>query len=729
MFYNSSPFETNALMRSPNGDITTQFELHDSDLMGDVKYDILLTSISSKIKTCLSLLQQDGLIEKDMSLREIYNKYLHPEYMNFDREDIWSALSNGEVMDVFQFNDGVGLATAKLIKPTDVMQMTISNALMRLQGEKGKERPADRYARLKNDMTQWYSEVRNDWRLSEQEVKILEPYYLPRFGTPCAQEDMMRICMDKNISDFTLSESNECRKIVGKKIIKKVPALKEKFLNACPNKNFGEYVWETTMMPQMSYAFNLGHGLAYSFVGIQTLYLAKTFPSIYWNCACLIINAGGADLLNADDTDSDIDETQEKDKNKKKNKTVDYGKISIALGKSKKANINVMPPDINKSSLIFSPFAEQETIIYGFKGIDHIGTALIYEIISNRPYNSIEDFLTKVKVNKTQMISLIKSGAFDDLYHDRAIAMDAYLNLIADKKKRITLQNMKMLMEKHMIPEHLTIEGQIYNFNKYLKQYAKDNVYELNNIAFNFFIQHFDQDLLINVKIDENGTCGEIKQTVWDKLYQKAMNPIREWMKEKQSTILEELNGKLYTEIEQKYAQGDINKWDMDSLGTYCHEHELKKLRKDVYGISVFENLDEEPQIATELTTKDGSIIRLYDITRVCGTIINKDKNKSTITILTPEMEVVSVKVWKNQYAEWDRQLSRRNPDGTKTVVEKSFFARGNKIIITGIRRGDDFVPKKYKSTKYPLFEKIISMDDDGFITQSATERIKLEDE
>lgn len=34
MMYNNSPFETNALMRSPNGDLTTQFELHDSDLMG-----------------------------------------------------------------------------------------------------------------------------------------------------------------------------------------------------------------------------------------------------------------------------------------------------------------------------------------------------------------------------------------------------------------------------------------------------------------------------------------------------------------------------------------------------------------------------------------------------------------------------------------------------------------------------------------------------------------------
>ena len=39
ILYNNSPFETNALMRSPNGDIITQYDLHTSEIFGDVKYD------------------------------------------------------------------------------------------------------------------------------------------------------------------------------------------------------------------------------------------------------------------------------------------------------------------------------------------------------------------------------------------------------------------------------------------------------------------------------------------------------------------------------------------------------------------------------------------------------------------------------------------------------------------------------------------------------------------
>lgn len=195
----------------------------------------------------------------------------------------------------------------------------------------------------------------------------------------------------------------------------------------------------------MGYAFARPHALAYSFVGIQTLYLATNFPQIFWNCACLIVNAGGTELLlQIEDNDEDDEE-----ETKKKNKTNAYGKIARAIGESKSNGITILPPNINESDLIFKPDLQHNAILYGMKGLTRVGTDLVYQIFKNRPYTSIEDFLTKVKVNKTQMISLIKSGAFDRLYNNNRIeAMNYYLSLIADKKKRITLQNMNMLIEK-----------------------------------------------------------------------------------------------------------------------------------------------------------------------------------------------------------------------------------------------------------------------------------------
>ena len=139
---------------------------------------------------------------------------------------------------------------------------------------------------------------------------------------------------------------------------------------------------------------------------------------------------------------------EEKTKNsqkKKIQKTNNYGRIASAIGKMKMSGINISPPDINKSSYTFSPDVENSIIRYGISGIVKIGDELIKSIISNRPYSSIEDFLSKVKINKPQMVNLIKAGAFDS-FGDRIKIMKQYIESVSDIKKRITLQNMKMLI-------------------------------------------------------------------------------------------------------------------------------------------------------------------------------------------------------------------------------------------------------------------------------------------
>ena len=63
----------------------------------------------------------------------------------------------------------------------------------------------------------------------------------------------------------------------------------------------------------------------------------------------------------------------------------------------------------------------------------------------------------------------------------------------------------------------------------------------------------------------------------------------------------------------------------------------------------------------------------------------------------------------------FSKQISFKNEEtGKKTVIEKSWFKRGNKIIVTGIRRGDMFIGKKYKSTPYHFIELIEEVNEDG---------------
>ena len=254
ILYNNDPWVTNAVMRSPNGDLTTQFDLHRSEQLGDTKIDCLVTEICDKIINCINLLQKDGYFEQDLTLRQIYNKYLHPNRIDLNDDRLWDKLASGEVVDLFQFDSAVGGQAIKSILPRNPIQMMMANALTRLTGEKGRERPIDRYVRFKNNIQLWYAECKQ-WNLSDDEVKILEPYYLPVSGCPTTQEKLMLLCMEPKLAHFSLAEANAARKVCSKKQLNKIPELKEKFVYNCPNENLGEYVWETAILPQLSYAF------------------------------------------------------------------------------------------------------------------------------------------------------------------------------------------------------------------------------------------------------------------------------------------------------------------------------------------------------------------------------------------------------------------------------------------------------------------------------------------
>lgn len=515
-----------------------------------------------------------------------------------------------------------------------------------------------------------------------------------------------------------------------KKDPKGYEALSKEFFEVTKEKGCDEdlcnYVWNNLIALNKGYGFNAAHTLAYSIVALQELNLCYKYPIIFWNTANLIVDSGSMNL--EEEFGFDDEEDDEESDEKLKNSSTDYGRIATAIGKMKTNGIDFTLPNINKSDITYIPDVENNQIISGLRGITRIGNQLIKDIITNRPYSSIPDFTLKVKVNKPQMINLIKSGAFDSLYPqlDRCGIMKEYLETIADKKKRITLQNMQMLIAKDMIPEYLDFEKRLFNFNKYLKKAKNGDYYNLDSIALRFYTDNYSEDCLENFEVNDNEMSARILQKIWDNTYKKGMDPVRAWMKENQQEILDTLNDKLLQDVAEKYTEGSVSKWEMDSLSFYYHDHELATLKSQVYNVVNFFDLPEEAEIENSFTSKDGSTITMYKISRIAGTVIDKNKNKNQVTLLTNN-GVVTVKIWKNQFTAWDKQISQKDSDGIKHVIEKSWFQRGTKLIITGIRREDAFIPKKYKSTSFPLFEKIEQLSDDGFILSSQTERAEVE--
>ena len=653
-------------------------------------------------------------------------------------------------MSLFQMEKQSGISGIAAMKPTSVDDLAILNSAIRLMAtERGGEMPVNKLARFKAHPSDWDYEL-SKYGLGAEAKKILEPVLSTSYGLCIAQEQFMQLVQLPELGGFNLTWADKLRKSIAKKNPAEYDKLTEEYFKIIKEKGLNEqlctYVWNVLIAMSKGYGFNLSHTLAYSLIGLQELNLAYRYPTILWDCACLISDSGGAeqsedeeDTTEQEYTDEYYDssfgtfEEQEEEeeeeeeievkKKKKISKSANYGKIATAIGKMTHEGVSIVATDINQSKYTFSPDINNNRIIYGLSGITKVGDEIVKQIIENRPYSNIEEFLNKVKINKPQMINLIKSGAFDNLYGgDRVKVMNVYIDLISDKKKRITLQNMQMLMNFNLIPAEYDFQCRVYNFNKYLKKFKIDSYYGLNEIAFKFYNNNFDLDLLIP---GENEFVFLIKQTDWDKIYKKQMDKIRPFIKDNNELLLNKVNWKLRQDLWDKYCLGNISKWEMDSISCYIHDHELKKVKNNFYGLSEYSRLPEYPIINYEFKSKEtGQKIPLFKICRIAGTVLDKDKNKKTVTLLTND-SVVTVKIFGDAFTHYDRQISEKQADGTKKVIEKSWLSRGNKIIVTGIRREDNFIAKKYKNTPHHLVELITSIDDSGYI-QTQKERIEV---
>ena len=732
VLFSNDPFEHCAFMKTPKEEIITQWNLHDIEYMGNVKYDFLVTEVQDKIVQTIKFLQEDEVIEPELSLREVYDKYLHPNVLPKDSDKIWDALDDVSVINIFQFDSQEGVKAAKRLRPRNVLELSDANGLMRLMGEEGQLRPIDKYYRYKNNIDLWYNEM-TEWGLTAEEQKTLEPYFLSSYGVPPSQEQLMRMLMDENICGFTLAEANDARKIVGKKQMARIPELQAKVMEQAKSKPLGSYVWKYGAGPQMGYSFSIIHSLAYSFVGVQTVYLATYFDPIYWNTACLVVNSGSLEEEEIEEEIIDIYEPEDyenytyedfPDRSGKIRRSVntDYGKIAKALGEIISQGINVSLVDINKSGFGFKPDVENHQILFGMKALLNINDDLVRDIITNRPYASIKDFYNKIKPKKQSMVSLIKAGAFDNMI-DRKLAMAWFLWETCDKKSRLTLQNMPTLVKMGLIPQDTDARKfafSIYEFTRYLKSVcrssASDTSYKLDARAEEFLVKIEKENM---IQPDET-----LSVKAWDNFYQGVMDTFRTWLKVNGPEVLQELNDRIFKIEWDKYASGNISAWEMEVLCFYHHPHELSHINMGKYGLTNFYSLPEEPIV--EKTYKRGNNeIKLFKLSKICGTCIAKNKTKSIVTLLTTD-GVVNVKFRKEYFALFDKTISEIGEDGKKHRVETSWFNRGSMIIVQGVRTGDTFVSKKYNTSGGHQLYKIMSIDKDGDITLQ-TERYKGE--
>lgn len=151
------------------------------------------------------------------------------------------------------------------------------------------------------------------------------------------------------------------------------------------------------MMDFAEYAFNKSHACAYAVVSYQTAYLKCYYEPEYM-----------AALLNSFISSSD--------------------KLSHYMSYLKRAGIEILLPDINKSQRLFT--VEEGKIRFGLSALANVGDSIgqVFEERKKGDYEDFEDFVRRNAghINKAQIESLILAGAFDSFGARRSQLMMVY---------------------------------------------------------------------------------------------------------------------------------------------------------------------------------------------------------------------------------------------------------------------------------------------------------------
>ena len=248
-----------ALMKVPNGDTVTQFDLHDAEDVSLIKIDLLSTECEDKIHTCLDLLAEAGYIDLQPTLRQTYNKYLDIYALERDDPEMWEMVWEHKIQSLFQMEQQSGIQGIALTKPESVDDLAVLNSVIRLMAqEKGAEQPLNKYARYKNDISLWYQEM-NNYGLTKAEQSLLEPIVKQSYGICESQEKFMSLVQLPECGGFNLTWADRLRKAIAKKNPAGYLELQKEYFAEVENKglstNLCNYVWNVLVATSKGYGF------------------------------------------------------------------------------------------------------------------------------------------------------------------------------------------------------------------------------------------------------------------------------------------------------------------------------------------------------------------------------------------------------------------------------------------------------------------------------------------
>ena len=345
---------------------STQYDMYSSENAGLVKFDLL------GLKTLT-------VIDKTIKRLKLKNISLDISKINQNDEKVFSLLSTGETIGLFQLESAGMRDAIKQMKPNKFDDIIALVALYR---------PGP----MSNIPV--YNDCKNGIKEPDYIHSTLKEILKPTYGIIIYQEQVMQIA--QTLAGFTAGEADILRRAMGKKKKAELDKQKERFINgALKNgiaKDVANFVF-TKIEPFAQYGFNKSHAAAYALIAYQTAYL-KTYHKEDFIAATM-----STELTNT-------------------------SKLREFVEELKRLNIEIVIPSINRSFAEFK--AIDGKLFYGLGAIKSVGFEAISNIIKERekngPYKTFFDFINRVdakNVNKLQLEGLVKAGVFDEFDKDR----------------------------------------------------------------------------------------------------------------------------------------------------------------------------------------------------------------------------------------------------------------------------------------------------------------------
>lgn len=247
-------------MKVPNGDIVTQFDLHDSEKCSLIKIDMLSVECLDKIHNCLDLLCDYEYIKREETLKETYEKVIGIYSLERNSKEMWSLVHDHKIQSLFQMEKQSGIQGISLIKPKSVDELAVLNSVIRLMApDENSPLPLESWVKYRENIKYWYQEMKQ-YGLTEEEIDWLSHHSAITDGICESQEGLMSLVQESRLGGNSLTFADKCRRGIAKKEGKLFEECEQEFYKNIKEKNLSEklahYVWDILLKVQRGYSFN-----------------------------------------------------------------------------------------------------------------------------------------------------------------------------------------------------------------------------------------------------------------------------------------------------------------------------------------------------------------------------------------------------------------------------------------------------------------------------------------